>query len=47
MQYHNIWIRNSEDGNMTLVMSLDLAVGYYIINYPIPSNAHLLDSRNT
>jgi len=24
MQYHNIWIRNSEDGNMTLVMSLDL-----------------------
>jgi len=26
MQYHNIWIRNSEDGNMTLVMSLDLLV---------------------
>jgi len=26
MQYHNILIRNSEDGNMTLVMSLDLVL---------------------
>jgi len=32
MQYHNIWIRNSEDGNMTLVMSLDLESNSEISN---------------